>query len=37
MNEGNIKGEKNLGGTPMRWINQIKTITGHPLENAIKL
>jgi len=32
-----IEGERSIKRTPIRWINQIRTITGYPLENAIRL
>jgi hypothetical protein len=36
MIEGKIEGKRSRGRTPMRWIDQIKTITGYPLEEAIR-
>ncbi|VVC41174.1 Hypothetical protein CINCED_3A024703 [Cinara cedri] len=34
--EGKIEGKRSRGRTPMRWIAQIKTITGYPPEEAIR-
>jgi len=34
--EGKIEGKRSRGRTPMRWIDQIKTVTGYPLEEAIR-
>lgn len=34
---GNIEGKRSRGRTSMRWIDQIKTITGGLLEDAIRL
>jgi hypothetical protein len=35
MIEGKIEGKRNRGRILMRWIDQIKTITGYPLREAI--
>ncbi|KAL4112861.1 hypothetical protein QTP88_016581 [Uroleucon formosanum] len=37
MIKGKIEGKISRGRTPMRWIDQIKTITGYPLREAIRL
>jgi len=36
MIEEKIEGKRSHGRISMRWIHQIKTITGYSLENAIK-
>jgi len=35
--EGKIKKKKSGERTPMHWIDQIKTIIGYPLKDAIRL
>jgi len=36
MIEGKTEGKRSRGRTPMHWIDQIKTISGYTLEEAIR-